>query len=56
VPVLSMPVGLDGASMPIGMQLVGRPFGEARLLAVAHLLAAALDWPAMARSRARASS
>jgi len=56
VPVLSMPVGLDGASMPIGMQLVGRPFSEARLLAVAHLLAAALDWPALARARPPASA
>ncbi|SHG20927.1 Asp-tRNA(Asn)/Glu-tRNA(Gln) amidotransferase GatCAB subunit A [Streptoalloteichus hindustanus] len=36
VPSLSVPVGHDRAGMPIGMQLLGRPFGEATLLRVGH--------------------
>lgn len=36
VPSLSLPVGHDGAGMPIGMQLLGRGLGEAVLLRVGH--------------------
>lgn len=36
VPSLSVPVGHDGAGMPIGMQLLGRALGEAMLLRVGH--------------------
>ncbi|MEU9991085.1 amidase [Streptomyces sp. NPDC048045] len=36
VPALSLPVGHDGAGLPIGMQLLGRPFGERALLRVGH--------------------
>ncbi|MCO5997928.1 amidase [Actinoallomurus rhizosphaericola] len=36
VPSLSLPVGRDRQGMPIGMQLLGRPFGEAALLRVGH--------------------
>ncbi|GGM14766.1 amidase [Streptomyces fumigatiscleroticus] len=34
VPALSLPVGHDRAGMPIGMQLLGRPLGEAVVLRV----------------------
>ncbi|MEV6560201.1 amidase [Nocardia sp. NPDC051756] len=34
VPALSLPVGNDSAGLPIGMQLLGHPFGEATLLRV----------------------
>jgi aspartyl-tRNA(Asn)/glutamyl-tRNA(Gln) amidotransferase subunit A len=44
VPVLTMPMGRDGNGMPMGAQLIGRPFGEARLLAVAQALAADIGW------------
>ena len=44
LPVLTMPMGLDSHGMPLGVQLVGRPFGEARLLAVAHALAHETGW------------
>lgn len=44
LPVLSMPVGLDGNGMPIGVQLIGRPFAEARLLAMAHALSGDIGW------------
>lgn len=36
VPALSVPVGHDAAGMPIGMQLLGRPFAERTLLQVGH--------------------
>lgn len=44
LPVLTMPMGRDANGMPLGVQLVGRPFGEARLFAVAHALAADTGW------------
>jgi aspartyl-tRNA(Asn)/glutamyl-tRNA(Gln) amidotransferase subunit A len=33
-----MPVGLGEHGLPIGLQLIGRPFEEAQLLRVAHAL------------------
>ncbi|MFJ8703974.1 amidase [Streptomyces ardesiacus] len=36
VPALSVPVGHDAAGMPIGMQVLGRPFAERTLLLVGH--------------------
>lgn len=34
VPALSVPCGFDGEGLPIGMQLIGRPFDEAVLFAL----------------------
>ncbi|WP_329453842.1 amidase [Streptomyces sp. NBC_01497] len=34
VPALSLPAGYDGAGMPVGMQLIGRPLDEAKVLRV----------------------
>lgn len=36
VPALTLPVGKDGAGLPIGMQLMGRPLDEATVLRVGH--------------------
>jgi len=36
LPVLSMPAGVDRHGMPVGVQLIGRPLSEARLLSFAH--------------------
>lgn len=36
LPALTLPVGQDSAGMPVGLQLVGRPFAEGLLLRVAH--------------------
>lgn len=44
LPVLTMPMGRDGNGMPMGVQLIGRPFGEARLLSVAQALAMDIGW------------
>jgi amidase len=35
LPVASVPCGLDDEGMPVGLQLVGRPFGEEGVLALA---------------------
>jgi aspartyl-tRNA(Asn)/glutamyl-tRNA(Gln) amidotransferase subunit A len=43
LPGLSLPVGLGADSgLPVGLQLLGPAFGEARLLAVAGVLERAL--------------
>ncbi len=44
VPALSVPAGFAANRLPVGFQLVGRPFAEARLLAVAHAYQCATDW------------
>lgn len=41
-PCLSLPVGLDGAGMPFGLQMIGRPGEDASLLSAAAALEAAL--------------
>ena len=41
LPALSVPIGFDDSGMPVGLQLVARPFAEALLLRVAHAFAQA---------------
>jgi aspartyl-tRNA(Asn)/glutamyl-tRNA(Gln) amidotransferase subunit A len=38
LPGISVPVGLDAQGLPLGLQLIGRPWEEARLLNYAHVL------------------
>ena len=38
LPGISVPVGLDGQGLPLGLQLIGRPWEEADLLNYAHVL------------------
>lgn len=45
-PALSMPCGKDSLGLPIGLQLIGAPFSEPRLLQIAKMLELALDGPA----------
>ena len=42
VPALSLPCGLSSSGLPIGVQLIGKQFDEARLLRAAHNLEQAL--------------
>ena len=41
---ISLPCGWTGKGLPIGLQLIGRPFDEARLLRLAHAYEQAADW------------
>src|SRR5262244_635019 len=43
-PACSLPCGVSGDGLPIGMQLVGRPFDEATVLRVADAYQRATDW------------
>lgn len=44
LPAMSVPCGLSKNNLPIGMQLIGNYFSEARLLQVAHQYQRASDW------------
>jgi aspartyl-tRNA(Asn)/glutamyl-tRNA(Gln) amidotransferase subunit A len=44
LPGMSFPVGFGEAGMPVGMQLLGNYFQEARLLNAAHRFQQASDW------------
>ncbi|HEU0120423.1 MAG TPA: amidase [Bryobacteraceae bacterium] len=47
-PAISIPCGFDAAAMPIGLQLIARPFAERQLLAAAAALEDATDFHKMA--------
>jgi aspartyl-tRNA(Asn)/glutamyl-tRNA(Gln) amidotransferase subunit A len=53
-PALSVPCGFDGG-LPVGLQLVGRPFEESTILGAAHAYEQLTDWrhqlPPMAGGR-----
>ncbi|MBI2813300.1 MAG: Asp-tRNA(Asn)/Glu-tRNA(Gln) amidotransferase subunit GatA [Opitutae bacterium] len=44
LPGISIPCGFTGAGLPVGLQLIGRPFDEAGLLALARAYESAHDW------------
>jgi aspartyl-tRNA(Asn)/glutamyl-tRNA(Gln) amidotransferase subunit A len=44
LPGVSVPCGLDAAGLPIGLQLIGRPFDEPTLLRIAAAYEATADW------------
>ncbi|MGH7334272.1 MAG: Asp-tRNA(Asn)/Glu-tRNA(Gln) amidotransferase subunit GatA [Candidatus Rokuibacteriota bacterium] len=44
LPGVSVPCGFSEAGLPIGLQLIGRPFEEARLLRAAHTYEQATPW------------
>lgn len=44
VPGLAFPVGFDGQGLPVGMQLMGKPFDEAALIKMAHAYQQATNW------------
>jgi aspartyl-tRNA(Asn)/glutamyl-tRNA(Gln) amidotransferase subunit A len=43
VPGISIPAGFDG-NLPIGMQIIGKPFGEEAILRVAYAYEQATEW------------
>ena len=44
LPGMSIPCGFDGRQRPVGLQLIGNYFSEARLLGIAHQYQLATDW------------
>jgi aspartyl-tRNA(Asn)/glutamyl-tRNA(Gln) amidotransferase subunit A len=43
-PSISIPMGLDDAQLPLGLEIIGPPGGEATLLALAMAFQGATDW------------
>ena len=48
LPALSLPCGFSSAGLPIGMQIVGRPFDEAGVFRIARAYERAAEWPTIA--------
>jgi aspartyl-tRNA(Asn)/glutamyl-tRNA(Gln) amidotransferase subunit A len=44
LPALALPCGFTAGGLPVGLQLVGRPFAEADVLAAGHAYQRATDW------------
>jgi aspartyl-tRNA(Asn)/glutamyl-tRNA(Gln) amidotransferase subunit A len=44
LPVIALPCGAVGDGRPLGLQIVGRPFGEATVLRLAHAYEQATGW------------
>jgi len=44
LPGLSIPCGFDGKGLPVGLQIMGNYFSEARMLGAAHRYQQATDW------------
>jgi aspartyl-tRNA(Asn)/glutamyl-tRNA(Gln) amidotransferase subunit A len=44
IPGLSIPCGFTRSGLPIGLQLLGKPFDEEKLLRVARMYESATDW------------
>jgi aspartyl-tRNA(Asn)/glutamyl-tRNA(Gln) amidotransferase subunit A len=48
LPAMSIPCGFDEKGLPVGLQVVGNHFAEARMLGLAHQYQQATDWHARA--------
>ena len=44
LPVASVPCGFDARGLPVGMQVIGRPFAEATVLRAADAFQRETDW------------
>jgi aspartyl-tRNA(Asn)/glutamyl-tRNA(Gln) amidotransferase subunit A len=44
LPALSLPCGFDDHGLPIGMQIIGKPFDEATILRAAYLYEQSTQW------------
>jgi aspartyl-tRNA(Asn)/glutamyl-tRNA(Gln) amidotransferase subunit A len=55
VPAMSVPAGLDGRGLPLGLQVIGRPFDEETVFAVSQVIEDAAALQAMPRFHAGAA-
>ena len=46
LPAISVPCGFTPGGLPVGLQLIGQPFQESNLLAIAHAYDRAHEWGA----------
>lgn len=44
LPALSLPCGVDRQGLPVGLQIIGRPFDEGTVLRVGHAYQTLTDW------------
>jgi aspartyl-tRNA(Asn)/glutamyl-tRNA(Gln) amidotransferase subunit A len=44
LPAISVPCGFTTSGLPIGLQIVGAPFAESTVLAMAHAYEQATEW------------
>lgn len=44
LPAISVPCGFTTSGLPIGLQIVGAPFAESTVLALAHAYEQATEW------------
>jgi aspartyl-tRNA(Asn)/glutamyl-tRNA(Gln) amidotransferase subunit A len=44
LPGISIPCGFTRGGLPVGLQIIGQPFQEARLLAIARAYEQGHDW------------
>jgi aspartyl-tRNA(Asn)/glutamyl-tRNA(Gln) amidotransferase subunit A len=44
VPAIALPCGFSQAGLPIGLQIIGRPFEEAKLLQAAYAYEQSTQW------------
>ena len=47
IPAISTPCGFTSEGLPIGLQIIGPPLGESRVLALAHAFESATQWSDM---------
>ena len=45
LPVVTIPAGFSKEGLPMGIQLIGRRFGESKLLQIAQRYHETVDWP-----------
>jgi len=44
LPAISLPCGFTAGNLPIGLQIVGKPFEESMILRIAHAYQQLTDW------------
>jgi aspartyl-tRNA(Asn)/glutamyl-tRNA(Gln) amidotransferase subunit A len=44
VPAISLPCGLSSGKLPMGLQIIGRPFEEEKVLRAAYAYEQATEW------------